>query len=70
MKPGNKVTYRPFKGCDDDCLEKGIVKSLSEDRNYVFVVYYCGEDWDNYMDYTAARTNINQLIEGWPDENL
>lgn len=59
MKPGDKVTYcTPFE------CEKGIVKSVSDD-NHVFVVYHCGDDWDHYYDYTAARTRISDLVEGW-----
>ena len=59
MKPGDLVTYvTPFK------KERGIVKSLSDD-NHVFVVYHCGGDWQNYKDYTAARTAITDLKKGW-----
>lgn len=56
---GDKVTYiTPYK------QEKGIVKSIS-DENHTFVVYKCGEDWGNYNDYTAARTNNKDLKRGW-----
>jgi len=58
---GEKVQYiTSYK------VEKGIVKSIS-DESHVFVVYHCGDDWDNYRDYTASRTNINYLILGWPE---
>ncbi|MFP4661961.1 MAG: hypothetical protein ACLFPF_07220 [Halanaerobiales bacterium] len=59
MKPGEKVTYiTPYK------QEKGIIKSIP-DSEHAFVVYNCNEDWDNYRDYTAARTRIEDLKEGW-----
>ena len=62
LKKGDRVTYVAYKK-----KERGIVKSFS-DETHVFVVYHCGEDWDRYFDYTAARTNINDLILGWPEE--
>lgn len=60
-RPGDKVTYVPIA----DSLEKGIVKSMCEDHQYVFVVYKCADDWNNYQDYTGQRTDINDLIKGW-----
>jgi hypothetical protein len=45
-------------------MEHGIVKSLSDD-NHVFVVYHCAGMWDNYKDYTAAKTEIIDLVVGW-----
>lgn len=59
MNIGDKVTYRrSYK------VEYGIVKSIS-DSSHVFVVYYCGGEWDHYMDYTGVRTPISDLVEGW-----
>ncbi len=59
MKVGDKVTYiTSFE------KEKGIVKSI-RDQEYVFVVYKCGGDWDNYAEYTGARTNKDNLVLGW-----
>lgn len=29
------------------------------------VVYHCGDEWDNYKEYTAARTPNKYLIHGW-----
>jgi hypothetical protein len=56
---GERVTYiTPYE------TEIGIVKSIS-DEEHVFVVYNCGGDWDNYRDYTAARTKISDLKHGW-----
>ena len=60
MKIGDKVTYvTPYK------QEHGIIKGRCEDLECVFVVYYCGEDWDNFMDYTGASTRIIDLVKGW-----
>jgi hypothetical protein len=53
---GDFVYYvEPFK------TEYGRIKSLCDDPNFVFVVYNCNEDWDNYQNYTGARTNIKSL---------
>lgn len=45
--------------------ENGIVKSLSGDPDFVYVVYDCNNDWDNYMNYTGVRTGIKNLKQGW-----
>jgi len=57
---GEKVTYVPTVGA----FENGIIKSIQND-NYLFVVYHCGDDWDNYQNYTAAKTHIDFLVRGW-----
>ena len=64
FQPGQKVHYIPFPGCSSDKYENGIVKSVS-DHEHVFVVFHCGGEWDRYTEYTAARTNVNQLRAGW-----
>lgn len=61
VKIGDKARYVPAAGDP----EKGIVKSLCDDPEYCFVIYNCAGEWDNYRDYTAARTNINDLVKGW-----
>ena len=58
-EPGDHVTYHAYNR-----TEVGIVKSIS-DESHVFVVYHCNEDWENYKDYTAARTQISDLTHGW-----
>lgn len=46
--------------------DNGIVKSYSEDDSeFVFVVYYCNNDWENYQKYTGIRTNKKDLKFGW-----
>jgi hypothetical protein len=59
IKIGQKVTYNSTYMTD-----KGIVKTLSND-GCVFVVYHCDNDWENYKDYTAAKTRIDDLEIGW-----
>ena len=63
-RPGDKVHYIPFEGCEDSEYENGIVKSISNADN-LFVVYHCGGDWKNFQNYTAARTSIKDLKVGW-----
>jgi hypothetical protein len=59
FNPGDKVTYiTEYK------KEIGIVKSTSDENN-TFVVYHCGDDWDHYQEYTAARTANIDLKKGW-----
>lgn len=67
LKRGDKVTYVPDFGEP----EEGIVKRVDEDNpDFVFVVY----KWDpkdtetSWEDYTAQRTPIVDLEEGWLSE--
>lgn len=39
--------------------EKGRIKGWN--NSYIFVVYKCNEDWDNYQNYTAASTHPKSL---------
>jgi hypothetical protein len=64
LKVGDKVTYWPNPLTRPE-VETGIVKSLCEDRNHVFVVYNCDGDRDNFANYTAARTDVKHLVKGW-----
>lgn len=64
MKVGDKVHYIPFDGAASALCENGIIKSFSSDGD-PFVVYHCGEDWDNYSQYTAAKSPIKRIILGW-----
>lgn len=63
LERGDKVCYIPFDGCSEDLYENGIVKSVNE--SVAFVVYHCNNDWENYMNYTGAATNFNDLKLGW-----
>jgi hypothetical protein len=59
MEAGQKVTYlSPGKS------EHGIIKSI-QDKDHAFVVYHCAGEWDRYREYTAARTEIVDLVPGW-----
>lgn len=60
---GQSVTYSPGHGKK----EKGIIKGFASNGN-PFVVYNCGEEWDNYRNYTGANTNPRDLIDGWHEE--
>ena len=63
LKLGDKVHYIGFEG---DEPQNGVVKSIPEDEfNFVFVVYHCAGEWDNYANYTAQRTNVKELYPGW-----
>lgn len=64
LEPGTKVHYDNGFGEPTN----GIVKSKSMDSNFVFVVYHCGGDWENYENYTAASTRIENLKIGWITE--
>lgn len=63
-KRGDVVLYKPFKGCDPSQYERGIVKRMADDPDYVFVLYdtparkYETHDVDHY---TCARTAIADL---------
>lgn len=69
IKVGDKVHYKP-PHAPPNFFEKGIVKSIGRSRDSVFVVYHCNDDWDNYENYTAALTSLNDLHPDWsPEEN-
>lgn len=56
-KKGDRVLYSG--------VDKGIVKVDQEYKDSVFVVYYCGEDWNDYENYTAQNTPLYKLTKGW-----
>ncbi len=65
-KVGDKVHYQPKHFEGDDSFENGIVKETRENvDDAVWVVYNCAGEWDNYRNYTAAKTNLWDLKEGW-----
>jgi hypothetical protein len=66
LRPGTKVHYVPFEGCDPSQYQNGVVKAHTEHSlDLVFVVYNCAGEWDRYQEYTGQLTNIRQLREGW-----
>ena len=48
---GRWVRYTPPVGNPED----GRIKSWND--KYVFVVYHCDGNWDEFMNYTAAATH-------------
>ena len=64
IKKGTKVHYDPGYGAP----ENGKVKRVAEDGKHAFVVYNCAGNWEDYENYTAARTKISDLQQGWSDE--
>jgi hypothetical protein len=69
MNVGDHVHYTPFKDCDPLLIENGIIKSIDQlSVGFVRVVYKCGGNWDNYMDYTGALTDVRGLKEGWVEK--
>jgi hypothetical protein len=52
---GRWVVYHPAFGAP----ERGRIKSWGP--HVIYVVYHCGEQWDNFSDYTAAATLPSQL---------
>lgn len=58
---GDKVMYTdPSTGA----RQIGIVK-LPTHEGFDFVVYNCGGEWENYMNYTVANTDRKHLTKGW-----
>jgi hypothetical protein len=52
---GRYVQYVPQMGEP----EIGRIKSWT--NRWVFVVYHCDDDWDNFENYTAAATDPKDL---------
>lgn len=63
FKIGDKVTYQV-----PGISQRGIVKGLSGNFAYIFVVFDCGQDWDNYQNYTGVMTPKAALRHGWPTQ--
>lgn len=42
--------------------EIGRVKSASDELGNLIVVYNCNNDWDNYTDYTGAKTPMYNIV--------
>jgi len=65
LKIGDKVCYQPSHYREDE-WENGLVKEIPNFTNKsIRVVYNCGGDWDNFMDYTSALTNLRDLKPDW-----
>jgi hypothetical protein len=69
IKIGDKVHYIPFEDCDASLIENGVVKEIPDHTNTeIRVVFHCGGEWDNFMNYTSALTPISKLKLGWNHE--
>lgn len=78
LTPGTKVHYIPEGSTNADEYENGIVISILDDNvrifakdndPVVFVVFNCGDDWDNYDLYTGELTRVAELKLGWYTES-
>ena len=65
LKKGDKVHYIPYPNCGINEMENGIFKSVHPQTMAPMVVFHCGNDWENYEDYTAQSCTYTQLGEGW-----
>jgi len=45
--------------------EYGKIKSWND--RWIFVVYHCAGEWDNFQDYTAAATEPEELQDSIND---
>lgn len=67
LNVGDKVHYQPK--WMDKTAENGILKEFpSHTPNRVRVVYNCGDDWENYQNYTSILTRVEDLKYGWYNE--
>jgi len=69
VKVGDEVHYAPGH-LEAVEYENGIVKEVPDQtsditKDKVRVVYNCGDDWENYREYTAALTDVKDLRRGW-----
>ena len=46
---------------DDGIREKQIGRIKRWNDTWIFVVYKCGEDWEDFKDYTACATKPEDL---------
>ena len=46
------------------------MKSIHPLTEAVWVVFNCGDDWENYQNYTGQLTFCGDLTKGWGDENV
>lgn len=65
LRVGQKVHYQPAHYRADE-WENGRIKVIREGRtDGVWVVYNCAGDWENFVNYTSALTNLRDLKLGW-----
>lgn len=61
MKEGDYVHYTPEHGPK----ENGRIKIMG--KEFASVVYKCAGEWDKFIEYTGARTEVSRLSRGWID---
>jgi len=65
LRVGDKVHYQP-EHYGPDKWDNGIIKEVPDHSpDSVRVVYNCAGDWENFMNYTSALTNLRDLKMGW-----
>lgn len=65
LKVGTKVHYRRDNAPGEE-FENGVVKEIPDySKNSARVVYNCAGDWSNFMNYTSALTQSENLYLGW-----
>lgn len=65
LRVGDKVCYQPSH-YEEDEWENGMIKEIPSHTNEaVRVVYNCAGNWDRFMEYTSALTNLRDLKMGW-----
>lgn len=65
LRVGDPVHYQPEQ-YGTEKWENGLIKRIPDyPYDAVFVVYNCAGNWEKYMDYTAAMTNLRDLKPGW-----
>lgn len=65
LKVGDKVYYQPSH-YEENEWENGMIKEIpSHTNNAVRVVYNCAGNWDRFMEYTSALTDLRDLKMGW-----
>ena len=68
LRVGDRVHYQPSHYGEDN-WENGIIKEVRDNiLKSVWVVYNCGGNWDNYVNYTGAKTNLKDLKLGWRED--
>lgn len=64
--PGQRVMYVPGHARNDPSQwQQGRIKTIHPDRTGAWVTYHCDGQWDKYMDYTGALTDLKDLRPGW-----
>lgn len=68
LKIGDKVHYVRDNAPEGE-YENGVVKEIPDhSKDSVRVVYNCGGEWNNFMNYTSALTRAENLRTGWKHE--